>query len=142
MFFSFFSFFPWPTLFSTKFVRFQSIINIYIYKRKRKKKRRIISSTLELPEFGNLRDFQAKRIILIESRYININFSFPLDGLFREYALFFFSSARNFARFNFSRIIHFVHLSLSKHKRALFNRVAVLRGIMSLYIDVAIHSSG
>lgn len=91
VFFSFFSFFPWPTLFSTKFVRFQSIINIYIYKRKRKKKRRIIFSTLELPEFGNLRDFQAKRIILIESRYININFSFPLDGLFREYATFFFS---------------------------------------------------
>lgn len=91
VFFFFFSFFPWPTLFSTKFVRFQSIINIYIYKRKRKKKRRIIFSTLELPEFGNLRDFQAKRIILIESRYININFSFPLDGLFREYATFFFS---------------------------------------------------
>lgn len=91
VFFFFFSFFPWPTLFSTKFVHFQSIINIYIYKRKRKKKRRIIFSTLELPEFGNLRDFQAKRIILIESRYININFSFPLDGLFREYATFFFS---------------------------------------------------
>lgn len=90
VFFFSFSFFPWPTLFSTKFVRFQSIINIYIYKRKRKKKRRIIFSTLELPEFGNLRDFQAKRIILIESRYININFSFPLDGLFREYATFFF----------------------------------------------------
>lgn len=81
-----------------------------------------------------------KEKILIKGRQIKINFSFLFDNVFRKYDIF--TPTRSFVRFNFSRLIHFEHLSLSKHKRALFNRAVVLRGIMSLYIDVAIHSTG
>lgn len=84
--------------------------------------------------------YMEKEKVLIKGCQIKINFSFLFDNVFRKYDIF--APTRNFVRFNFSRLIHFEYLSLSKHKRALFNRAVVLRGIMSLYIDVAIHSTG
>lgn len=86
------------------------------------------------------RSYMEKEKVLIKGCQIKINFNFLFDNVFRMYDIF--APTRNFVRFNFSRLIRFEYLSLSKHKRALFNRAVVLRGIMSLYIDVAIHSTG
>lgn len=81
----------------------------------------------------------ADKGLLIKTWGIKINFNVALAGVFTERGIF--TRTGNFVRFSFAQLttVRFEHLSLSKHKRALFNQVVVLqsRYIMSLHVDVA-----
>lgn len=112
--FLFLSFFPMANFVLGNII----YIYIYIYIKKEEK-----GGEMELFSryfLENLLGFCCgKRIILIKSGRININSSFPLSTTsFRGYAIFFSLSLslsrRNFARFNFSRIIHLRALEFVK----------------------------